>query len=141
MKIYDYTHLLGATRISMQQGGNFLVMRRTPFGPIMRERNLNYIHKATWGMYVTGVDRGIIAEMLDWTLENALRPNGDFYFPEEPLEYKDKQRIYRLLTFGKIAAWMGHPLIKNQQVLDRILQYQHKDSSGFFFFGRERETC
>jgi len=132
MKICDRTHLLGAIKISMQQGGNFLVMRRAPFGPIMRERNLNYIHKATWGMYAAGVDRGIIAEMLDWTRENALRPNGDFYFPEEPPEYKDKQRVYRPLTFGKVAAWMEHPLIKHQLVLDRILQYQHQDSGGVF---------
>ncbi len=132
MKIYNSTHLLSAINVSMQQGGNFLVMQRAPFGPIMRERNLNYIHKATWGMYVAGVDRGIIAEMLNWTLENALRPNGDFYFPEEPPEYKDKQRVYRPLTFGKVAAWMEHPLIKHQLVLDRILQYQHKDSGGVF---------
>lgn len=132
MKIYDHIHLLNAIKITIQQGGNFLVMRRAPLGPIMRERNLNYIHKATWGMHAAGVDPGIIAGMLDWTLNNALQPNGDFYFPDEPPGYKDKQRLYRPLTFGKVAAWLGHPLIKKQLVVDRILQYQHQDSGGVF---------
>ncbi|MBC8236521.1 hypothetical protein H8E77_43800 [bacterium] len=133
-KYLNKNHLLGAIRVSMQQGGNFLVNRISPNGPIMRERNLNYIHKASWGMYAAGVDHSIIARLLDWTLENALQPNGDFYFLEEEPEYKDRQRLYRPLTFGKVAAWIGHPVAKNQQVIDRILQYQHKDSGGVFHY-------
>jgi len=133
-KYLNKNHLLGAIRVSIQQGGNFLVNRISPNGPIMRERNLNYIHKASWGMYAAGVDHSIIAQLLDWTLENALQPNGDFYFLEEEPEYKDRQRLYRPLTFGKVAAWIGHPVAKNQQVIDRILQYQHKDSGGVFHY-------
>jgi len=133
-KYLNKNHLLNAIRISLQQGGNFLVHRIAPNGPIMRERNLNYIHKASWGMYAAGVEDDIIAGLLDWTLKNALRSNGDFYFPEELPEYKDRQRLYRPLTFGKVAAWIGHPLSKNQQVIDRILQYQHKDSGGVFHY-------
>ena len=53
--INDMEHLLGAIRIAMQQGGNFLISKRAPNGPIMREPNLSYIHKATWGMYAAGV--------------------------------------------------------------------------------------
>ena len=47
----DMEHLLNAIRVSMQHGGSFLTNRRAPNGPIMREPNLSYIHKATWGMY------------------------------------------------------------------------------------------
>ena len=70
-KISDMEHLLGAIRVAMQHGGSFLVNRRAPQGPIMREPNLSYIHKASWGMYAAGVDHGIIAKMLDWARDNA----------------------------------------------------------------------
>ena len=132
--IWEPTHLSGAIRISLEQGGNFLVHRLAPNGPIMREPNLNYIHKTSWGMYAAGVDHSIIARLLDWTLENALQPNGDFYFPKEREEYKERQRLYRPLTFGKVAAWIDHPLIHNPLVIERILQYQHSGSGGVFHY-------
>ena len=52
-------------------------------------------------MYASGVDHGVIAGMLDWLDKEALQPNGDFYFPTEAPEYKDLQRVYRPMTFGK----------------------------------------
>ena len=134
-RIREMEHLLGAIRISIQQGGNFLVNRRAPVGPIMREPNLSYIHKASWGMYAAGVDHEIIAELLDWAVDNALQFSGDFYFPDEGDEYKVLQRVYRPLTFGKVAVWIGHPLIKNKLVLERILQYQHKSGGVFNYIG------
>ena len=76
----------------------------------MKKRSLEYIHKACWGLYAAGVDREIIRGILDWVSENALRPNGDFYFDEEEHNYKVLQRVYRPLTFLKVAAWIGHPL-------------------------------
>ena len=94
--------------------------------------NVNYIHKASWGMYASGVDHGTIAGLLDWVEREALRDNGDFYFDSEPTEYKDMQRLYRPLTFGKVAAWTGHPVIEKPVVVDRILQYQHEPSGGVF---------
>ena len=130
--ISDPAYLLGAMRVSLGQGGNFLKNRMAPNGPIMREPNLNYIHKASWGMYAAGVDHHIIARLVDWTEEKALRDNGDFYIPGEGPEYKDRQRIYRPLTFGKVAAWIDHPLIKEPLVINRILQYQHRPSGGVF---------
>ena len=133
-RITDPDHLLGAMRVSLSQGGQFLVGRIAPYGPILRERNVSYIHKASWGMYAAGVDHGTIARLLDWAGEVALQPNGDFYFPEERREYQEYQRVYRPLTFGKVAAWIDHPLIRKQQVLDRILQYQHQASGGCFHF-------
>jgi len=131
-RILDLRHLLGAVRVSLQQGGNFLVGRLAPNGPIMREPNVSYVHKAIWGMFASGVDRGVIGRLLNWTREEALQPNGDFYFPEEGPEYKVLQRVYRPLTFLKVAAWIGHPLVKDELVLNRILQYQHGESSGVF---------
>lgn len=133
--ISDMEHLLSAIRVSIQHGGSFLVSRRAPNGPIMREPNLSYIHKASWGMYAAGVDRGIIAQLLDWAMDNAFQLNGDFYIPSEGPEYKILQRAYRPLTFGKVAVWIDHPLIKNELVLKRILQYQHKSGGVFNYIG------
>lgn len=134
-KISEIEHLLQAIRISLQHGGSFLVNRCTPNGPIMREPNLNYIHKASWGMYAAGVDHSTVARVLDWTRENALQANGDFYIPGESTEYKDLQRVYRTLTFGKVAVWLDHPLIKDELVVKRLLQYQHKSGGVFNYIG------
>ncbi len=133
-QIADPAHLLSAMRISLVRGGQFLKSRIEPGGPILRERNLSYVHKTTWGMYASGVDRATIARLLDWAEKETLQPNGDFYFPQERPEYKDLQRVYRPLTFGKVAVWIDHPLIRRPQVLDRILQYRHKPSGGVFHY-------
>ncbi|MGQ9576671.1 MAG: hypothetical protein ACUVUC_15290 [Thermoguttaceae bacterium] len=130
-RISEPAELLRAVRLALLEGGRFLLSRIAPNGPILRERNLSYVHKASWGMYAAGVDHQTIGRLLDWAQREALRPNGDFFFPEEGPEYKDMQRVYRPLTFGKVAAWIGHPVIRLPQVLERILQYQ--DSSGGVF--------
>jgi len=134
-RISDPRHLLGAVRVALVQGGQFLVGRIAPNGPILRERNLSYVHKSSWGMYAAGVDHGIIARLLDWAEREALQPNGDFYFLEEGPEYKDLQRVYRPLTFGRVAAWIGHPVIRKPLVLNRILQYQHASGGVFASIG------
>ena len=121
-RITDPRHLLGALRVALVQGGEFLVSRLAPNGPILRERNVSYMHKASWGMHAAGVDHDTLARMLDWVQREALQPSGDFYFPEERPEYKDMQRVYRAATFGKVAAWIGHPVIRQARVLDRILR-------------------
>ncbi|RJS87746.1 hypothetical protein CW704_01895 [Candidatus Bathyarchaeota archaeon] len=136
-RILDLEHLLSAIKISIQQGGGFLVRRRAPNGPIMRERSLEYIHKACWGLYAAGVDHKIIAQILDWVAKNALKPNGDFYFDEENPNYKILQRVYRPLTFLKVAAWIGHPLAENKLVINRMLQYQHSSGGVFHYIGED----
>lgn len=134
-QIREIEHVLHAIRVSLEQGGSFLVNRCAPNGPIMREPLLSYIHKASWGMYVTGVDHSIIARLLDWARDHALQPTGDFYIPTERLEYRDMQRAYRPLTFGKIAVWIGHPLMKEDQIVNRLLQYQHASGGVFHYIG------
>ncbi|MBN2476447.1 MAG: hypothetical protein JXB62_17670 [Pirellulales bacterium] len=133
-RITDPAHLLSAMRISLVQGGQFLAGRIAPDGPILRERNVSYVHKATWGMHAAGIEHGTISRLLDWVGENALQDNGDFYFAEELPEYKDFQRVYRPLNFCKVAAWIDHPLAREQRVIDRILQYQHEPSGGVFHY-------
>ena len=117
------------------RAASWLEGRIAPYGPIAGERCLSYAHKAVWGMYAGGVDHGVIAGVLDWVEREALQPNGDFYFPEEPPEYKDTQRVYRPLTFGKVAAWIGHPVIRRPRVIDRIMQYQHASGGVFNYIG------
>lgn len=138
-KIREIEYLLSAINVSIQKGGNFLLNRRAPYGPIMRERNLDYIHKATWGMYASGVDHDIIAQLIDWAIDNALQPNGDIYFHSEGPEYRVLQRLYRPLNFGKVAAWIGHPMMKNELILNRILQYQHTSGGVFHYIGDDPE--
>lgn len=133
-RITEPRHLLGAVRLSLHQGGRFLTSRIAPLGPILSLPNVSYIHKTTWGMYASGVDHATIARLLDWVQRECLQPNGDFFFPEEPPEYKDFQRVYRPLNFVKVAAWIDHPLARHQQVIDRILQYQHAPSGGVFHY-------
>lgn len=128
-------HLLGAMRIALQQGGQFLVSRIAPGGPILKDRNLSYVHKSSWGMCAAGVEHRTIARLLDWARQEALQPSGDFYFPDEPPEYKDYQRVYRPLNFCKVAAWIDHPLARDRQVLGRILQYQHNSGGVFHYIG------
>jgi hypothetical protein len=106
----------------------------------MKERSLEYIHKSCWGLYAAGVYRGIIRRILDWVAKNALRPNGDFYFDEEESNYKVLQRVYRPLTFLKVAAWINHPLVKSKQVIRRILQYQHRSGGVFHYIGEDPDS-
>jgi len=82
------------------RGGQFLKGRIAPNGPILRECNLSYVHKSTWGMYAAGVEHGTIAKLLDWADREARRETGDFYLPGEPPEYKDFQRV---------TAWPSRP--------------------------------
>lgn len=116
-----------------------MVGRIAPNGPIMRERCLQYIHKPSWGIYAAGADHTLIWKMLDWAKEKALRSTGDFYFDEEPPEYKNLQRAYRPLTFMKVAAWIGHTLAKDTLVINRLLQYQHKSGGVFNYIGDDPE--
>jgi len=134
-KVREIEHLLGAIRICMQQGAGFLVSRCAPNGPIMREPNLDYIHKATWGMYASGVDHTKISDIIDWAVNNSLQPNGDLYIPSEGTEYKVMQRLYRPLNFGRIAVLIDHPLMKNELILKRMIQYQHKSGGVFSYIG------
>ena len=139
-RITEPRHLLGAMRVALRQGGEWLVSRLAPNGPILRERNVSYIHKASWGMHAAGIDHATIARLLDWARDHALRHNGDFFFREEAPEYSTLQRVYRALTFGKVAAWIGHPLIREPLALDRILQYQHASGGVFHYIGDDPEN-
>lgn len=140
-RIADPEHLLTALRTSLAQGGQFLAGRIAPNGPILGEPNLSYVYKASWGMYAADVDHDTIARLLDWADTEALRPTGDFYIPGEPREYKDLQRVYRAATFGKVAAWLDHPVIHRPGVVERILQYQHQPSGGVFnYIGDDTAT-
>ncbi|MBO3804117.1 MAG: hypothetical protein JTT11_09695 [Candidatus Brockarchaeota archaeon] len=133
----ELRHLIQAIGVSMLQGGNFLLHRLAPNGPIMREPNLSYVHKASWGLYAAGADREVVWRLIDWAKEKGLRPNKDFYIDGEGPEYKITQRAYRPLTFGKVAAWIGHPLFEDREVLNRMLQYQHSSGGVFNYIGED----
>ena len=133
--IRDAEHLLRALRVSLAQGAAFLTSRCAPNGPIMAKENLSYVHKAAWGMHAAGVPDEFVARLLDWARDKALRDNGDFFFQSEAPEYRVGQRVYRALTFGKVAAWVGHPLARDHRVIGRLLQYQHASGGVFNYIG------
>jgi hypothetical protein len=134
-RISEPAHLLRATRLSLMEGGHFLLNRIAPLGHILHERNLNYVHQACWGMYAAGVDHEVIAGVLDWVFHGALQESGDLYFPEEGPEYRDMQRVYRTLNLARVAAWIDHPMVDVPKVVDRILQYQHASGGVFHYIG------
>jgi len=136
-RVPEIRHILQAIGVSLQQGAHFLVGRLAPNGPIMREPNLSYVHKASWGMYAAGVDHRLIWKLIDWARDKGLRPNGDFYIEGEGPEYRVTQRVYRPLTFGKVAVWIGHPICKDDAVLRRLLQYQHASGGVFNYIGED----
>jgi len=127
-------HLQSAIRISLSQGAGWLVSRIHPGGPVIGEKNLNYVYKGVWGMHDAGVDPTILARIFRW-IEGSLRNNGDFYFDEEPVELRNALRVYRPLTFLKVAAWMNHPLAHDERVISRILDYQHESGGVYDYIG------
>jgi len=88
-------------------------------------------------MYETGVDYRVLKRILNWIQTNALRSNFDFYFEEEPRSHKDSQRIYRGATLLKVAAWLDHPLARNESVIKRVMQYQDVSGGVFNYIGDE----
>jgi len=136
-RVNELRHIIQAINISLQQGASYFVSRLAPNGPIMHEPNLSYAHKASWGMYAAGVDHKLIWKVIDWSRDKGLRSNGDFYIEGEGSEYSITQRVYRPLTFGKVAVWIGHPLFEDEIILQRILQYQHKSGGAFNYIGED----
>ena len=109
---------------SMSRGADWLVSEFAPEGPIMRERDLSYCHKATWGLYEAGrLDD--VNKILDWIAENARMGTGRYGFPEESPFNNEMQLLYRFLTFGKVAERLRHPAFSNDRTRKEILTYQH----------------
>ncbi|MFI5449231.1 MAG: hypothetical protein ACHQ03_05630 [Candidatus Bathyarchaeia archaeon] len=135
-KLRNLYHLLGATRTSLVEGGNWLVSRIYPTGPILHERDLNYIYKGVWGMHSSGVHASILSKCFRW-IETALKPNGDFYFEEEPQYHKIGLRGYRAFTILKVAAWVDDPLAHNNSVLERLMQYQDRTGGVYDYIGEK----
>ena len=132
--IRELEQLLGASEITLAEGSRWLLGQRAPYGPIMGERDVSFVYKCVWGLYAAGVDHCYIEEMLDWLFKNALRPNGDFFFAEEPPGTRIPLRAYRPLVFLKFASLLDHRLARESTVLQRILQYQDAITGGCFHY-------
>ena len=132
--VRELEQLIGAAKITMAEGGHWLLGQRAPKGPIMRERDISFVYKCVWGAYAACMDRHYIVEMLNWLYENALRPNGDFFFPEEVPGHRIDLRIYRVMVFLKFAALLEHRMIHDEKVLRRLGQYQDTATGGCFHY-------
>jgi hypothetical protein len=130
-------HLLGASRISLTEGGNWLASRIYPGGPMLYEKDLNYIYKGVWGLHASGVHPSVLSRCFRW-IETALKPNGDLYFDEESNYHRVGLRGYRLFTIMKVAAWVDDPLSRNADVLDRLMEYQAPSGGVYDYIGERR---
>lgn len=101
-----------------------------PDGPIANKENVSYNHKVAWGLYEAGRIETVL-DILDWLVRKARRSPGEYYFPQESPFEKDMQRLYRFLTFGKIAEYLRYDGIANDEDRERACQYQH-ESGGCF---------
>lgn len=115
---------------AIARGADWLISQMAPHGPIMGDRDLNLCHKVTWGLYEANRIPQVV-RLLDWIDANAKQSPGEYYFPDEIPYQKDRQRLYRFLTFGKIAEMLKHPAYCNDEVRERIFQYQHPSGGAF----------
>ena len=117
--------LIAQINDAIEMGACFLVSNLAPDGPILETRNVSFCHKVSWGLYEAGRIPEVV-RILDWLDANAKRAPGEYFFPEEQWYEKDMQRVYRALTFGKVAEYIGHPAFANDEVRARIKEYQHE---------------
>ncbi|MFI5421219.1 MAG: hypothetical protein ACHQ1H_09665 [Nitrososphaerales archaeon] len=137
-KLRELYHLQDAARTSLIEGGSWLVSRIHPNGPILKVTDLNFIYKGVWGMWAAGVDHSVLHKSLKWIEENSLHPNGDFFFEEEEDYHRIGLRIYRPLAFMKVAAWIDDPLVHNNLVTERLMEYQDKSGGVYDYIGEKR---
>ena len=115
---------------ALARGADWLCSNLAPNGPITGEKRVSFCHKVSWGLYEAGrIDECF--RILDWLASEARRAPAEYYFDGEPAFDKDMQRIYRFLTFGKVAEWLRHDGIANDEEREGACRYQH--SSGGVF--------
>jgi hypothetical protein len=122
--------MIERTSLGMTRGANWLISEFGPDGPIMRDHDVSYCHKVTWGL----LEDGRLEEawrVLDWLEANAKQGVAQYYFPEEPPFNREMQRVYRFLTFGKVAEALRHPGMANDETREEVCSYLH-DTGGCF---------
>lgn len=132
--IRELEQVIGAAKIALLEGSQWMLGQRAPNGPIMAERDISYVYKCIWGAYAAGLDQFYINEMLDWLQKHALQPSGDFFFPEEAPDHRVDTRAYRQLVFMKFAALLDHPLVHDPRVMHRMCQYQDSRTGGCYYY-------
>lgn len=118
------------TSLALARGANWLISQFGPDGPIMRDHDVSYCHKVTWGLF----EDGRLEEawrILDWLDANAKQGVGQYYFPEERPFNREMQRVYRFLTFAKVAEALNHPAYANDRVRAEICGYLHETGGCF----------
>jgi len=118
------------TSLAMTRAANWLISQFGPNGPIMRDHDVSYCHKVTWGLFEDG-RLAEVEQILDWLDANARRGLGRYYFEEEPPFNKEMQLLYRFLTFAKVAEAIRHPKYARDELREHILTYQHHTGGVF----------
>ena len=122
--------MIERTTLGMTRGANWLISEFGPDGPIMRDRDVSYCHKVTWGLF----EDGRLEEawrVLDWLQANACQGVAQYYFPEEPPFNREMQRVYRFLTFAKVAEALHFPGMANDETREEVCSYLHETGGCF----------
>jgi len=109
---------------AIDRGAHFLVSSLAPHGPILDTENVSLCHKVTWGLYEAGRIPEVV-RIIEWLDAHAKQAPGEYYFPHEQWYEKDMQRVYRAMTVGKVAEYLHHPALANDEVRAGIKRYQH----------------
>jgi len=116
--------------LGMARGANWLISEFGPDGPIMHDPDVSYNHKVTWGLFEDArLDEAW--RMLDWLDANAKQALGQYYFTEEPPFNSEMQRVYRFLTFGKVAEALNHPAYCTDELREEVCTYLHETGGCF----------
>ena len=133
-KLSEMHVLLPAMDRSLADGRRWLESRIVPKGKVTPRRNFNFFGKPTWGLWSAGASASVINRILDHVAAECVQPSGDLYFDEEPVAVRDGFRLYRVLYCLMVAKAAGHPLARNRQILDRLIQYQSNKTGAVFNF-------
>ena len=122
--------MIGQLSDSLAAGADWLESEMGPNGPIANKRGVSWNHKVCWGLYEAGrIDSCF--RILDWLHDNAMVSPAEYYFKHEPYFDKDMQRIYRFLTFGKVAEYLRYAPMTDRAHHNRAFEYQHPSGGCF----------
>ena len=115
---------------SLAAGADWLESEMGPKGPIANKPGVSWNHKVCWGLFEAGRINSCL-RILDWLRANAFVSPAEYYFPTEPYFDKDMPRIYRFLTFGKVAEVLRYAPMTDRPHRKRAFEYQHPSGGCF----------
>jgi len=112
---------LDASALTIARARGWLEGEIYPGGPIAGEADLNLVYKTAWAFVQLG-ETDTAIRLLDWVSERAVQESGDIYIPD----VESPAGVYRQSWILRAAARVGHPLVDEPRVIDRMLSFQNR---------------